>query len=499
MALYTKSYAWKRYLAMLTFLVALQYVFNIFGLAQLPPLAQAAQIWMVYNVIKYMCPCCCCKADEAPPDLESTLSPLSPNSLKEDIIMADSTPQPKRERLYYLDNLKVFLTFMVITHHVVCTFSGGGWVWNFNAYDGDGDGDYVNYTKTVGTWILTLNQMYFMCMFFFISGYFTPPSFRKKGAQAFLKDKFKRLGIPYVVVSWIYFPICILSSIYMIKSVGSIPGAADDDTVTDLWYYACIPNPGPLWFVGWLCIFSYLYANVDHSEPTVMSCPSPLKLLCWSVPLSILNFALIGGLGSFMYMPIAQGSLPFDILFFYGGCIANNNKWLDRGTPGGLVEIMEDRRTKIWTYGTFILAAGGALPFLLSGPSQEAVVIAQFLLCTLGIALIFYVELDFFRLYFNFTGPISKLLSKAAYAAYIIHPIFVNLSSYLFLKVYQGSTGDDGVVFIAHNLTSTSEFTAEDAQGWLMGGMFTASAFAVVTTFVTAHFFRQLPGCREIL
>ena len=44
MALYTKSYAWKRYLAMLTFLVALQYVFNIFGLAQLPPLAQAAQV-----------------------------------------------------------------------------------------------------------------------------------------------------------------------------------------------------------------------------------------------------------------------------------------------------------------------------------------------------------------------------------------------------------------------------------------------------------------------
>ena len=455
------------------------------------------QIWMVYNVIKYMCPCCCCKAEEFSPDIESTLSPLSPNGLKEDII---STPQPKRERLYYLDNLKVFLTFMVIIHHVVCMFSGGGWIWNFNHYDGDEDDDYVNYTKTMGSWILTLNQMYFMCMFFFISGYFTPASFRKKGAQAFLADKFKRLGIPFVAVSWVYFPICILSGIYMIDSVGSEEQSGNK--ITDLWYYGCIPNPGPLWFVGWLCIFSYLYTNVDHSEPTVMSCPSPLKLLGWSIPLSFLNFLLmLTGLGPFIYMPIAQGSLPFDILFFYGGCIAYNNKWLDRGTPGGFVEIMENKWTKISTYGTLITLAVGALPFMLSSASSNHTVsfLAQFGLCTVGIGLIFYVELDFFRLYFNFTGPVSKLLAKAAYTAYIIHPMFVNLASYIFLKTYKSSTGDEGVVFIAHNTTSTSEFTADNAQGWLMGGMVTASVFAIVTTFVTAHFVRQLPGCREIL
>jgi len=66
-------------------------------------------------------------------------------------------------------------------------------------------------------------------MFFFISGYFTPSSFRKKGKYAFIRDKFKRLGIPFVVVSWFYFPLCMLSAIYMINNIGSVSGAADDD------------------------------------------------------------------------------------------------------------------------------------------------------------------------------------------------------------------------------------------------------------------------------
>jgi len=61
------------------------------------------------------------------------------------------------------------------------------------------------------------------------------------------------------------------------------------------------------------------------------------------------------------------------------------------------------------------------------------------------------------------------------------------------------STGDDRIVFIAHNLTSTSEFTADNAQAWLMGGMFAAGIFATVTTFFFAFWLRKLPGFKKIL
>ena len=33
----------------------------------------------------------------------------------------------KSERLYCLDNIKSFLTFIVVFHHILCMFVGGGW------------------------------------------------------------------------------------------------------------------------------------------------------------------------------------------------------------------------------------------------------------------------------------------------------------------------------------------------------------------------------------
>ena len=46
-----------------------------------------------------------------------------------------------------------------------------------------------------------------MCVFFFISGYFTPSSLARKGLRGFLRDKFKRLGLPFLVCTLVVFPL----------------------------------------------------------------------------------------------------------------------------------------------------------------------------------------------------------------------------------------------------------------------------------------------------
>ena len=64
------------------------------------------------------------------------------------------------------------------------------------------DGEVVQYlsTDTANVSILMgLNQSYFMCAFFFISGYFTVSGFKKRGRAAALLNKLKRLGIPFLV------------------------------------------------------------------------------------------------------------------------------------------------------------------------------------------------------------------------------------------------------------------------------------------------------------
>jgi len=104
-----------------------------------------------------------------------------------------------KQRYYYLDNVKSFLTVIVVIHHITCTFAGGGWYYGVAAYQ-------TPFTAPFNMF-LTLNQSYFMCLFFFISGYFSPSSLERKGRFAFLQDKFRRLGQPFVFFLFVMGPL----------------------------------------------------------------------------------------------------------------------------------------------------------------------------------------------------------------------------------------------------------------------------------------------------
>merc|ERR1711920_287267 len=111
------------------------------------------------------------------------------------------------KRLYFLDSVKTFLTLLVVTHHVICTFGGCG--------EGSPGivGNYSNTFQMVFGLIAALNQAYFMPLFFFISAYFTPISYRKKGRNNFMYDKAKRLWIPAMLTSFIIIPITVFITI----------------------------------------------------------------------------------------------------------------------------------------------------------------------------------------------------------------------------------------------------------------------------------------------
>ncbi|WP_041823440.1 acyltransferase family protein [Leadbetterella byssophila] len=92
-------------------------------------------------------------------------------------------------RIYYLDHLKIYLTFMVISHHVAQAYgdTGGAWL----VFD-SAKADFL------GTFMY-INASYLMALYFFISGYFTYPSLNKKGTLGFLKDRLVRLGVPCLI------------------------------------------------------------------------------------------------------------------------------------------------------------------------------------------------------------------------------------------------------------------------------------------------------------
>ena len=92
-------------------------------------------------------------------------------------ITIPSTKTAVVNRVAYIDNLRVFLTILVIVLHSAVTYgSEGGWY-----YQEPTDDMAVIIPLTILSAIL---QSFFMGLFFFLGGYFTPGSVDKKGATA---------------------------------------------------------------------------------------------------------------------------------------------------------------------------------------------------------------------------------------------------------------------------------------------------------------------------
>jgi len=160
-------------------------------------------------------------------------------------------------RVDYLDRLKTCLTALVVMHHCTCAFVGGGWYLMIGNYA-------TSSFKAFGSPFLLINQSYFMCLFFFVSGYFCPSSLDRKGRVEFLLDKYKRLGLPFVCYLLVGGPI-----VTFLTSVAS--GRVDK------WSYA--PNPGPPWFVAWLLVFCTAHALIGGPPMAATPRPPLLRLV----------------------------------------------------------------------------------------------------------------------------------------------------------------------------------------------------------------------------
>jgi fucose 4-O-acetylase-like acetyltransferase len=90
---------------------------------------------------------------------------------------------------------------------------------------------FHTFTKVVAL----INQAYFMSLFFFLSAYFTPASYDRKGRTAFLRDKGRRLWLPAMDATFAIVPASLMIGWV---SMGASP--------------AYVPFPGHCWFLFWL-------------------------------------------------------------------------------------------------------------------------------------------------------------------------------------------------------------------------------------------------------
>ena len=299
------------------------------------------------------------------------------------------------QRLYYLDNLKVCLTVLVIMHHAGQAYgNGGSWIY------------------TPSKHFFSTNAAFFMGLYFFISGYFVPRSFDKQGTKQFIQKKLLRLGIPLL---------------FMGAIIGILTGK---------------PEIGHMWFVESLLVFCLIYALIRHWI-------SPIEKKCNSRPtiIGLLIVALLMGVGCYFIRQVSPqdhwiwpfGIIPLPmepahylqyVMMFVLGILAYRFQWLDKmSNSTGITTLLIG----------VALAAGNYLRD--SGPWNDFVWqwfgIYESLMCVF----ISFGLMWLFREFVSGTSKVWQWCAAQSYGAYVFHLLLMIVLQNAVDSVWMGAFG----------------------------------------------------------
>lgn len=155
-------------------------------------------------------------------------------------------PIPTHGRIDAFDFLKSVMIFFVIVLHVSMTYMKNVPSWWYVVNE-------VN--SSVFTIIVNILDVFIIPVLFFISGYFTPASYIKKGVYRFLLDKTKHIALIWILGVIFLIP---LFSLFSGKNISYIIVLLKEEPLY-LFY-----NQAHLWYLGVLYVFYVFYALYAH-------------------------------------------------------------------------------------------------------------------------------------------------------------------------------------------------------------------------------------------
>lgn len=337
-----------------------------------------------------------------------------------------------RSRLDFLDNLKIFLTALVIVHHVGQAYGDTGGFWFFTH-----PGAKV---PELGFFFF-FNASFFMGLFFFISGYFFPGSFDRHGAKKFITDRLFRFGIPCFFVFFIMEPVLLyiyhitylndkpFFSYYLLNYMGIGP--------KNEFFTGPQHNFGHMWFVEHLLIYAFAYAGYRLVAAKFFPSFRITKRLSLHI-FAVIIFVFILGfvtdvvrnplgypmdrwIGLFGFWQMEPAHFPQYVSLFFLGILAYRT---------GLLESITIRRNILW-----LIVGGGlfwftVLRFHMIGRSafmhwefREALVCAGVCIGLLAL----------FRTLFNKRTAATAFLSANAFGAYVLHVAVITPLQFLIM------------------------------------------------------------------
>lgn len=313
-----------------------------------------------------------------------------------------------------LDALRACITLLVVWHHCAITYGAiGGWYYHEITPS-------RSFSSVVLVLFCTVNQAFFMGLFFFLAGHYTIGSIDRKGRWRFLADRALRLGAPLIVYGLLLGPL----TIALAQTSAGHPFSA---TLSYLWRHGTFEN-GPMWFAQALLIFSVAAAfghsafkrdrDPQRNRSTRHLLPSNAMLVAAALLTGIAALALrsVWPVGVNVW-GLQLGYFASYIVLYSAGCGTARARWIERLPP---------QQVRFWWRIALVALpvlpivyfAGGVLPALRGRPL--AVLYAFWEPLVAWGTILFLVER--FQRRFNRLDGIWPSLSRRAYAIYIIHP-----------------------------------------------------------------------------
>ena len=318
-------------------------------------------------------------------------------------------PIPRRA---YLDNLKAVLVAGVITGHVFITYAEvGSWAYREPS---------TNKAFIIpAAFYVAVGSMFAMGLFFLMAGLLTPRALARKGPADFLRDRLARLGPPFLAFLLVVFPV--------VRWMGQRGRSL-------AWFFRVQLkelDPGPLWFVLALLIFSAGYVAWRVIRPAR---PAPrawrtsfLVGLAAGIAAATFVVRLRCPIDSHQVFVLHVWQWPQCIGLFALGVACAENGWLDPvperlrrqaglAALGGaltIVAVLLLNMRSLDPLGGGMTWQAGAVAV---GEGMTAVGSSVWLL-------------GLFQRHFDHAGPLARAMGRAAFGAYVLQaPVAVAIA-----------------------------------------------------------------------
>jgi peptidoglycan/LPS O-acetylase OafA/YrhL len=330
-------------------------------------------------------------------------------------------------RQVQLSYLRALVTLLVVAHHSALAYLSSKppihgftalslWWTAFPIRDA---GNWPGFDLLVG-W----NDVFFMALMFFVSGLFVWPALRRHGAGGFIKRRFLRLGVPFIVAAGLLAPLAYYLAYLQLSGDTHLGSYAKAWLALGKW------PAGPAWFLWVLLVFDCVAALVFTALPHVFEALARGVRAASNRP--VLLFLLLAALSCAAYVPMAihfggfmwwswgpffiqsSRSIHYFLYFAMGACLGAF------GTETAIFERTGQLARRWWLWGLAMVPAFLAIVVLMMSRKFMAAAMMFPISCAASSLFVMAVVIRFAR-----PWRWADSLSANAYGIYLLHYLFV--------------------------------------------------------------------------